>query len=55
MISIEPKSSIDSPTAKKVMPKRIGFRTLERMVKPMVAGNLAVSFCKPLEETRTSC
>ncbi len=55
MIIIEPNSSIEMPTAKKVMPKRIGFRTLDRIAKPMVAGNLDVNFCKPRDETRTSC
>jgi|TARA_B100000530_G_scaffold104394_1_gene64631 hypothetical protein len=42
MNNIEPKSSIEMPTAKKVNPTRIGLRKLERIESPTVVGSDAV-------------
>ena len=52
---IDPKINIESPTAKNVNINRTGFRALERMVNPTVAGNFEVNFCNFLEETLISC
>jgi hypothetical protein len=39
---MEPYITIESPTARKVKPNLTGLRMLERIVKPIVVGSLAV-------------